>query len=312
MTSASDKVESDPRDAIASDRGRAGGLITGVLAVAIWGSAFTAIHIAIRGFGPIGLVPVRLCVAAMVLILLSRLSGARLLPIRYLPRVLACAVVGMIGYQTFLNIGETQVAPGTASMLLAAAPLVGALVVKRDHTNRAGLAWWASSIACLSGVVLTCLDAVGATTASSLALVALAAMLYGLYPPLVKPLLGQAAGLSVVTSITLVAALLSLPLFLVEPVNVKNVTASSLAAACFLGIVPSATAFLLWTASIRRLRTVETSALLYLVPVFGMVVAILCGKQIPTPLNIIGVLLVLVGVFSGSISCRRADQKASR
>ena len=91
--------------------------------VLLWASAFPAITVAVRGLGPAGLAVARLAVASAVLALAAPLMGVRRPRPRDLPLIALCGLAGMTGYQLLLNAGERVVPAGTASLLVATAPV---------------------------------------------------------------------------------------------------------------------------------------------------------------------------------------------
>lgn len=277
-------------------RTRACGVLFGVIVAALWGSAFSAIELALDEFPPLTLVSLRLSIAAGALLVVGACRRVPLPRRADLPRVFGCATVGMTGYQLLLNLGEVDVPAGTASMIIAAAPLVAAFVVRRDHAQRGSRRWWWASAVCATGVAVVCIDAAGSAPLLAVGSLITAAVVYGLYGPLLKPLLAHQSGLTVTTHVTVAAALLSAPLIVICPVPFDDVTAAGWAAVVYLGVVPSAAAFLLWAESLRRLRTSETIAFLFLVPVFGMGVALVTTGTTLTPTVMIGSVLVLVGL----------------
>lgn len=272
------------------------GMILGVCVVALWGSAFSAITLALDAFHPLTLVPLRLGVAAIALLALGAWKRVPLPNRRDLPRICGCAATGMTGYQLLLNLGEVDVPAGTASMIIAAAPLAAAFTVRRNRDECAPRRWWSASVVCIVGVVLVCIDAAGSAPLIAIGALVTAAVIYGLYGPLLKPLLTDQTGLAVTTHITVAAAVMSSPLLLLNPIPVVLAGATSWGAVLYLGAAPSAAAFILWAESLRRLRTSETSALLFLVPVFGVVIAMLVTGQVLTATSTVGSILVLGGL----------------
>ena len=103
--------------------------------VVLWASAFPAITVAVAGLGPAGLAVARLAVASAALAL-----GALALRVRWpalrvrrparrdLPLIAVCGLAGMTGYQLLLNAGERVVPAGTASLLVATAPVYASLL----------------------------------------------------------------------------------------------------------------------------------------------------------------------------------------
>ena len=105
--------------------------------VLLWASAFPAITVAVRGLGPAGLAVARLAVASAALALAAPWMGGRgkagRMGVRRpklgdLPLIALCGLAGMTGYQLLLNAGERVVPAGTASLLVATAPVYASLL----------------------------------------------------------------------------------------------------------------------------------------------------------------------------------------
>ncbi len=86
--------------------------------------AFPAVRVAVPEFGVAGLSIARLSIASVVLLALTPVFHVRLPRRRDIPLILACGFFGMAAYQVLLNWGEVAVPAGTASMIVAAAPLI--------------------------------------------------------------------------------------------------------------------------------------------------------------------------------------------
>jgi len=66
----------------------------------------------------------------------------------------------------------------------------------------------------------------------------------------------------------------------------------------FLGLLASATCYVLWNAAIRRIGAVKTSNYIYLMPVFTMIASAIVLKEKITTLMIVGCLFILFGVYT--------------
>src|SRR5882724_10069580 len=125
--------------------------------VALWASAFPAITVAVAGLGPAGLALARLAVASAALAL-----GALALRVRWpalrvrrparrdLPLIAVCGLAGMTGYQLLLNAGERVVPAGTASLLVATAPVYASLLAVAFLGEHATRRRWAGSAVALA------------------------------------------------------------------------------------------------------------------------------------------------------------------
>ncbi|HOC44198.1 MAG TPA: EamA family transporter [Thermoanaerobaculales bacterium] len=92
-----------------------------------WGSTYLAIRVAVRegaGWGPFWMGAARVLVAALVLLALSRLRGARLRPTRVELLVLAgTGVLMWVGGNGLVNWAEQRVDSGLAALVVGTAPL---------------------------------------------------------------------------------------------------------------------------------------------------------------------------------------------
>ena len=104
----------------------------------LWASAFPAISVAVRGLGPAGLAVARLAVASAALALAAPLLGVRRPRASDLPLIALCGLAGMTGYQLLLNAGERVVPAGTASLLVATAPVYASLLAVAFLGERPG------------------------------------------------------------------------------------------------------------------------------------------------------------------------------
>src|SRR5204862_7885537 len=138
--------------------------------VLLWASAFPAITVAVRGLGPAGLAVARLAVASAALAVAAPWLGGRGkaglggrgkagLGVRRprprdLPLIALCGLAGMTGYQLLLNAGERVVPAGTASLLVATAPVYSSLLAVAFLGERSSGRRWVGSAVALAGTAL--------------------------------------------------------------------------------------------------------------------------------------------------------------
>ena len=169
--------------------------------VLLWASAFPAITVAVRGFGPAGLAVARLAVASAALAVAAPWMGVRRPRPRDLPLIALCGLAGMTGYQLLLNAGERVVPAGTASLLVATAPVYASLLAVTflgEHaTRRPGASQhWAGSAVALAGTALIAASH-GLGFGTSALIVLAAAVLQAIFHAAQKPLLARYTGFEV-------------------------------------------------------------------------------------------------------------------
>src|ERR1700677_871020 len=158
--------------------------------VVLWASAFPAISVAVRGLGPGGLAGARLAVASAALALVAPVLGVRRPRARDLPLIALCGLAGMTGYQLLLNTGERVVPAGTASLLVATAPVYASVLAVVFLGERPGRRRWAGSAVALAGTAVIAVSH-GLGFGASALIVLAAAVLQGIFHTAQKPLLAR-------------------------------------------------------------------------------------------------------------------------
>ncbi|MEV6010933.1 DMT family transporter [Streptomyces sp. NPDC051976] len=272
--------------------------------VVLWASAFPAIRVGVDGLGVAALSFLRLAVAAVALAVVAPFAGVRPPRRRDLPLIALCGATGMTAYQLLLNWGEVHVAAGTASLLIAVAPVFSVLLGAGFLAEPITRAVVVGSVVALTGSAVVAL-AGGAGGFSSGALVVLAAaVVQGVYHVASKPLLRHRGGLEVATYAMVAGTVLALPLAPAAVHGVAGASAGALVAAVFLGLLPSALGFVLWGYAVARLPLSASTAALYLVPPVALAVSFVWLSEVPRPAALLGGAVSVLGVVL--INRRRA------
>jgi drug/metabolite transporter (DMT)-like permease len=276
------------------DRSR--GLAAGIAVVILWASAFPAIRVAAPALGAVGLSLSRLAVASAALLLLACWTRPRRPRLRDLPLIAAAGFTGMAAYQLLLNEAELSVPAGTASLVISAAPLVSLAVAVLFLGERLTLAGVLGSVIALAGVAVVSLARAGISLSGAIALVVTAAAAQGIYHPLIKPLLGRYTGLEVATYTVIAGTVMSLPLLPWGWSSMVTASTGAWLSAIYLGLLPSALGFVLWSVAVRALPMVVSTSLLYLVPGVAVLTAFVWLGERPTAGEAVGGLIILAGV----------------
>jgi drug/metabolite transporter (DMT)-like permease len=106
------------------------GTAAAAITVVTWAAAFPAIRVGLEGYGPLSLGLARLLFAAAGLGVAALFVRPALPPRALWARVIAAGLLGQALYQALLMIGELQVPAGTASILIATAPVFSVLAAR--------------------------------------------------------------------------------------------------------------------------------------------------------------------------------------
>lgn len=264
--------------------------------VLLWASAFPAIQVASPQLGVIGLSFVRLAVAMSALVLIAFIRRIHLPRARDLGWITAAGFFGMTAYQLLLNASELAVPAGTASIIVAAAPLVSVAVARLLFSERIALRTVIGSAIALTGVLVVCLARAGLSLSTAVWIAVAAMVAQGIYHPLQRPLLRSYSSFEVVTYAMVAGTVMTMPFV---PFGWRALSQASLggwAAAVYLGLLPSAVGFVLWGYAVARVPVSVSTSLLYLVPPVAVLIAWLWLGELPVPVEILGGLVVIAGV----------------
>ncbi|WP_125609988.1 DMT family transporter [Specibacter cremeus] len=269
-----------------------------ILMVITSAPTYVATSEVLKVFGPLDLTPVRFLLAALVLGLYFLVRKRRLLlrP-RDVPKVLGISLLGYGVYGTMLNLGQTTVPAGTASLLLNTSPVfaftLGYLVLG-ERTSRRGLLGMATAVV---GVVVITVFGAGNLGFDWNALTILgAALVLAVFLIWQQPVLARIPPVEMVFWGCLVGGLSTLPLASFN-IRLEMWAPSTIAALAVLVLCSTVLAYAFWNLSLAGTSVAEGGSLLFAVPIFSLSLGWLLLGQAPTPGAIIGGCVALGGVM---------------
>ncbi|MFC0438802.1 DMT family transporter [Kutzneria buriramensis] len=265
--------------------------------VVLWASAFPAVRVGLQGYGPFGLSFLRLAVASVTLLLAAPLLGVRLPRRRDLPLIALCGFTGMTAYQLLLNWGELHVAAGTASLLVAPAPVFSAGLAAVWLGERLTGRKIIGSVIALAGSALIALSGGSVQYSTSAWVLLAAAAVQGMYHFASKPLLLRYSGLEVACYAIWAGTAFSLPLAPEAVAGVARAPIDATIAVVFLALLPSVVGFVLWGYGVARYSVTVATAALYLVPVVALAVSFVWLGEVPQPTELLGGAVSIAGVL---------------
>ena len=276
--------------------------------VVLWASAFVGIRAVGHELSPGALALGRMLVGSLTLtaivLVVRRRRRARwggtavpLLRGRLLGAIAVWGAAWFGLYNLALNAAERHLDAGTAALLVNVAPVVVAVLAGVLLGEGFPARLLAGMAIAFAGVVLiaTTTSAGGADIAGVL-LGLLAALVYAGAAVAQKRLLARADALTV-TWIGAVAGTVALLPFLPSLLS-ELATASAAAAAGFvyLGVFPTAVAFLTWGYALSRTTAGRLAAATYAIPPVVVLLSWTLLGEIPAPLALAGGVLCLAGV----------------
>ena len=291
------------------------GTIYGIAAASIWGSMYVVSDLVLEVLPPFTLLSLRVLLALLVLLPLSRRQGHAPPPRRTLPSLLTVGLVGIgisLGAQFIGTDLSTAVNGALVTSASPAFVVLFALLILREKLTAANLS---SIILATLGVVIildpTSVDFSSATFIGDVFL-AIAAVTWGLYSVLVRRVSTRAnlPALTVTVYALLGGLLISLPGSLLElsQRSIGAINFGVVLGVLYLGLICTAFALLLWNRAFVLVPATIASLFFFAQPLAGAILAtVFLGQSMTTALWLGGALIA----FAVLLSLRRPAQMTS-
>jgi drug/metabolite transporter (DMT)-like permease len=273
---------------------RRGALLFAAMCV-IWGIPYLMIRVAVRELAPVTLVFLRTGLAALLLVpLAARRRELRPLGARWRPLFAYTAIEVALPW-FLLSHAETKLTSSLTGLLIAAVPLVGALIVSLSgERERLGGRRWLGLLVGLGGVAAIVGLDLGHLNAVALVEIALVAVCYAVGPIILARSLSTAPPLGVVAASLALSAIAYAPLAAARwPASMPS--AHVVESVVGLAVVCSAAAFLIFFALIAEVGPVRATVITYVNPAVAAVVGVLLLDEHLTAGMLLGFALVLAG-----------------
>ena len=280
--------------------------------VFLWSSAFPITKIAAQSFAPNALGLFRCTLAAVILLGIG--CKNHLNKPKKPAHILLFLLSGGLGftlYMLFFNTGMLTLNSAVASLIIATTPVltaVGASVLYHEKIRPAG---WCAIAAAFGGVAILLLSDIAVsgsgiagneiTMGSGLLFMIGAAIVFCGYNLLNRKLLSM--GYTAVETVTwsMVSGALLLLFFLPQTLTQIGQAAASclpaLAASAYLGAMPSATAYLLWSRAFSLAeKTSDVTNYQFLTPLLSTAMGFAMLGEIPSLATIVGGLVIIASL----------------
>ena len=284
---------------------RRGFILFALLGVA-WGIPYLLIKIAVGQLDPAMLVFARMGLAAVVLLPIAAVRGDLAPVLRRWRPLLAFTVIEIAIPWVLLGHAEQRLSSSLTGLLLAAVPLVGAVLGWVTRTDRLD---WRRSLGLLIGIggvaALVGLD-LGRGDVLALVQVLLVAVCYAIGPFIQNRYLADLSGLGVIATALLLTAIgYGVPAALQWPHQWPP--AEAIVAVVVLGVVCTAVAFLLFFQLIDTIGPTRATVITYLNPAVAVALGIVFLDEPFTRGIVVGFVLVLLG---SALATRRSRTAA--
>ena len=274
--------------------------------VLLWSSAYVFTKIALGHFSAAGLGLLRSAIAAAVLAAVMALKKSPLPRAADLPWFILSGATGLALYLLAFNKGSALLNPTTSCLVISTAPIITALIARRFFGEALTSAGWGAMLSAFAGVALLMLGEGSVTFSHGLFWMLLAAVLISLYNIIQRKLTTVHDSL-IITAYSFLAATFLLAWSAPEAAEEWRAASAGYAAVVvFLGVFPSALAYLLWARALAIASGTSTVAnYMYLTPFLALLLEYLVLAETPGAGTLIGGAVILASLAVFNLKGRR-------
>ncbi|WP_010532036.1 DMT family transporter [Lentibacillus jeotgali] len=280
------------------------------ITIIIWGSTFAAIRASLHGGYSSGhLVLTRFLIASGAFLLYALWPGTKFgLPKKEdIIKILVLGWIGITIYHTGITFGEQTVAAGTAAMIVASAPIFTAIIAIFALNEYPSVFGWIGLGIGFVGIFLITLgtSGTGFNITAGAFLIVIAAFATSIFFVFQKTLLPKYRPIELTAYFTWAG---TVPLLIFSPGLIEGLQGATLEAhlsAVYVGIFPAAIAYVTWAIALSSGRAGAVTSMIYIEPVFAILVAWVWLRELPSVLSVIGGLIAISSVIVVNIFERR-------
>jgi drug/metabolite transporter (DMT)-like permease len=267
----------------------------------LFASSLVAIRAALVAYTPMELASFRFVCASVTLMVIALAARIRQPGRKDLRLIL---FVGILFFLNTIgsNFGLRTITAGEASFILNTVPLLTALMAwiwLRERVTRLFAIGLAISLAGVSLVVVN--TGGGLSLRPGTLFLFLAALTFAVIQIVQKRLLQTYDPLEVSSYAVWGATVMLLPFGVNLHTTITEASGEATAAAVYLGVFPSAIAYVVWFAALRRVPVSRAAVFFYLVPVLTVLLGFVWLEEMPGAASLVGGVLVVGGVVIANL-----------
>lgn len=284
--------------------------------VILWSSSFAASRASLLGgYAPGQLMILRYLTASLLFLIYALVfrSQFKLPKKEDLPGLTLLALTGVTIYQFGVTFGQETVTAGTASMIVSSAPIFTTIIAIILLKERMNVISWIGLAIGFFGIFLITAGTTGSVFSFSKGIfyILIATIALSFFFVFQKRFADSYRPIELTAYFTWIG---TIPMLFYIPglgETIRTATLEATLSAIYIGIVPGAICYVLWT-TILRLGNVSTlTSMLYLEPPSAIIIAWIWLDELPSLLSMFGGFVAISSVLLVNYIDRKQQQKSS-
>ncbi len=273
--------------------------ILAFITVFLWSSAFPLTKVATEYIDPNQLGLLRCTIASVILLIIGKVCNIKL-PKKaiHIPLFFLSGGLGFSMYMITFNTGMLTLSSAMGSLIIATTPVltaIGATFLYKEKIKPIG---WVAIASAFAGVAVLLLWGGNVSYSTGIWWTCAAAFVFCCYNLLNRKLLSM--GYNAVECVTwsmTCGAILLLPFAGEAIVQASNATLPAIAVVIYLGSMPSATAYLLWSKAFSMAnKTSDVTNYQFLTPLISTLLGLMILGEIPGISTLVGGAIIVISI----------------
>lgn len=272
--------------------------------VVLWSASFIATKLAYETFAPIQLAAVRTLFAVILFWFMRKItSNNEQIQKEDRMRIALSGFLGITLYFAIENIGVSMTSSSNSALIVASFPAVTTLLEFFIYHSKPNVKKILGIILAIIGVAVLTQINVDGNSKSMLGNIILigAGVVWAFYNFITRDLTNKYSAMTLTYYQMLAGFIFFLPFVIIEGKTWRMPTMTSASALIYLSVGCSIVAFLLYNLGLRKLSASISVSLMNLVPVLGLIFSILILHESVSTVQILGGIIVIIGVILSSI-----------
>jgi drug/metabolite transporter (DMT)-like permease len=266
--------------------------------VLLWASAFVFTKIALTYYTAEAIGVLRYVIASLLFISIGIFKKIGFPEKRDIPKFLIAGILGFTLYMITFNQASKSLTAATGSVVIASAPILTALSARIIFKEKIRLLGWIAIIVEFSGILVLTLSNGSISVNAGILWMFGAAICISSYNLLQRSLLKKYSPLQS-TAYSILAGTLFLLWYLPDAaIQFGNAPLQQLLVMGFMGILPSALAYMLWAKALTMAqKTSDVTNYMFVTPLLAALMGFLIMGEVPTLATCVGGFMIFVGLL---------------